>query len=89
MGTGAQPSWSGSSGLLIVPRGSEGTAKPFTPIETTGGTMPSASPAIPAVVPAQEQEWASLLSIERKRLVKRRVGPKAVNKAVKGVRYGR
>lgn len=39
MGTASQCSWNASSGFLLVPRTSEGTAKPFTPVETTGGTI--------------------------------------------------
>jgi hypothetical protein len=88
MGTATQYVWSAASGLLIVPRSGEGTARPFAPVETTGAGISYALYASP-VVSGEEQEWASLLVSERKSLVKRRIKPGAVNKAIRQVRYDR
>jgi len=90
MSTPVQFAWSGSSGLYVIPRNVEGTPKPFTPVELTAGTITYAYTApSPPIVPAAEEEWASLLATERKSLAQRRVKPGAVNKAVKQVRYRR
>jgi len=85
MGTAAQMVWSITSGLLRVPRETENTIKPFSPAQTTGANITYAVP----VVSGEEREWASLLVSERKKLAKRRIKPRAVNKAIRGLRYGR
>jgi len=91
MGTATQIFWPRSSGALLVPRSSETTAKRFTPsqlavVQTTGGSY--APPEYP-VVSAEEQEWASLLSVERQSLAKKRIKSKAVDRAIREVRYGK
>jgi hypothetical protein len=88
MGTAAQMVWSVTSGLLRVPREAENTTKPFSPAQTTGANITYAVPQAPKVS-GEEQEWASLLASERKGLAKRRVKPRAVNKAIRGLRYSR
>ena len=80
--------WTGSSGLFVIPRNAEGTAKPFTPAEVTGGTI-SYPVASEPVVSIEEQEFSSLLVAERKSLARRRVKPEVVNKAIKQIRYRR
>lgn len=91
MATPVQCVWSASSGFYLIPRNSETTAKPFAPVDTTGGTITYAIFASPQkpVVASEEHEWASLLASERKSLVRRRIKPKAVNKAIKELRYRR
>lgn len=85
MGTAAQFVWSASSGLLRVTRDTETTAKAFTPVETTGGSI-----SYPfSEVPSEETEWVSLLTAERESLARRGVKPKTVNKAIKELRYRR
>jgi len=88
MGTATQFFWRGSSGALLVPRSSETTAKPLASVQTTGGlyTIPDPSAPTPS---AEEEEWASLLSSERKTLARRRIRPRTVNKAIREVRYGK
>ena len=91
MGTATQAFRPGSTGSLLLPRNSGTSAKPFLPaqlarVETTGGSF--SLPAMP-LVSAEEKEWASLLASERKALAKRRINPKAVNKAIREVRYGK
>lgn len=89
MATPTQIVWTGSSGLFVVPRNAESTAKPFTPAETTGGTINYASAPVTRFVSQEEEEFASLLVEERKSLARRRIKPGAVNKAIKQVRYHR
>jgi hypothetical protein len=89
MATPNQIVWTGSSGLFVVPRNTESTAKPFTPGEVTGGTINYASAPVKTFVSAEEEEFASLLTAERQSLARRRIKPGAVNKAVKQVRYRR
>jgi hypothetical protein len=91
MATPNQIVWTGSTGLFVVPRNVESTAKPFTPSELTGGTINYAfAPArVEPLVSAEEQEFASLLVAERKSLARKRIKPSAVNKAIKQVRYRR
>lgn len=90
MGTATQIIWSATSGLLVVPRESQNTIKPFSPAQTTGGTIMYAAPRqSQPVVSGEEQEWASLLASERKKLTKRHVKSRSVNKAIRGVRYDR
>jgi hypothetical protein len=90
MGTAVQFVWSASSGLLLVPRNSETTAKPFTPADTTGGRIDyPGPPLVSPVVSGEEREWASLLLSERKSLAKRRIKPGEVNKAIRKLRYRR
>jgi hypothetical protein len=85
MGTATQVIWSATSGLLLVPRSAETTIKPFTSAQTTGAEIFHVGP----IVNAEEQEWALLLSSERKRLARKRIKPRAVNKAIRQLRYGR
>jgi len=74
----------------VVPRNVESTAKPFTPVDVTGGTINYAYiPAPEPVISSDEQEWSSLLASERKSLARRRIKSGAVNKAVKQLRYRR
>ena len=91
MGTATQIFQPGSTGSLLVPRDSGTSARPLAPaqcalVETTGGSY--AAPLSP-IVSAEEKEWASLLVSERASLVKRRIKPGAVNKAIRAVRYGK
>jgi hypothetical protein len=88
MGTATQYIWSATSGLFLVPRGNEGTARPFSQVETTGAQISYAT-CPPPMVSGEEQEWAVLLASERKALAKRRIKPGAVNKAIREVRYGK
>lgn len=90
MGTANQIFRPGSTGSLLVPLNIGTSARPYAPaqlapLETTGG------PYLPAalVVSAEEREWASLLTSERKALAKRRIKPGAVDKAIREVRYGK
>ena len=91
MATPVQYVWSASSGLYLVPLNGETTSKPFTPVDTTGGTITYANfPRQPEpIVSSEEHEWASLLASERKSLARRRIKPRAVAKAIKEVRYRR
>jgi len=91
MATPVQIVWTASSGLFVIPRNVESTAKPFTPAEMTGGTINYAYyPTVSEpVVSSDEQEWASLLAAERKSLARRGIKPGAVNKAIKQLRYRR
>jgi hypothetical protein len=91
MATPVQCVWSASSGLYLVPRNSETTAKPFAPVEMTGGTITYADFGSPpqTAVSSEEQEWVSLLASERKSLAKRRIKPGEVNKAIQKLRYHR
>jgi hypothetical protein len=57
-----------------------GAAPTASPVDTTGGNIS---------YPSGELEWASLLASERLSLAKRRIKPRAVNKAIKEVRYRR
>jgi hypothetical protein len=89
--TPVQLVWSASSGLYVIPRNAESTAKPFTPVEVTGGTITYACNSISPgpVVSGDEQEWASLLKAERKSLSRRRVKRGVVNKSIRELRYRR
>lgn len=89
MGSGTQILWSGLSGSLLVSRSSETTARPLASVQTTGGLYTVPAVPAPPIVPGEEQEWASLLVSERKSLVKRRIKPGAVNKAIRQLRYDR
>jgi len=90
MGTATQIVWSATSGFLLVPHEVQNTIKPFSPVQTTGANISYAAPPPPLpIVSGEEQEWAALLASERKGLAKRRVKPRAVNKAIKELRYGR
>lgn len=89
MATPNQIVWTGSTGLFVVPRNAESTAKPFTPSDVTGGNINYASAPVGLFVSAEEQEFASLLVEERKALARKRIKPAAVNKAVKQLRYRR
>jgi len=86
MGTATQIVWSASSGSLLVPRTSETTARPLASVQTTGGLY---SIFAPPIVSAEEEEWASLLASERKALARKRIKPRAVDKATKKIRYGK
>lgn len=88
MATPNQIVWAGSTGLFVIPRNAESTAKPFTPSELTGSTINYAS-ASQLIVSNEEQEFASLLVAERKSLARKRIKPAAVNKAVRQLRYRR
>jgi hypothetical protein len=85
MGPESYEFWRGSSGSLLVPRSSETTARPFSSAQTTA---PISGPTY-LFVPAEEQEWATLLASERKALAKKRIRPGAVGKAMREVRYGK
>jgi hypothetical protein len=90
MGTADQIFRRGSTGSLLVPRNVGTSARPCmpaqsAPFETTGGPYPPAA----LIVAAEEKEWASLLTSERKALAKRRIKPSAVDKAAREVRYGK
>jgi hypothetical protein len=90
MGTATQMVWSATSGLLLVPREAQNTVKPFSPSHTTGGDISYPAPRSPMLtVSGEEQEWASLLASERKKLARKRIKPIAVNKAIRKLRYGR
>jgi hypothetical protein len=90
MGTAAQLFWLGSSGSLLVPRSSGTTANPSARVGMTGGyyTVQKLMTS-PPIVSSEEKEWASLLASERQGLAKRRVKARAVDKAMKEVRYGK
>jgi hypothetical protein len=88
MGTANQMIWGVSSGLLRVTREAPNTIKPFSPAQTTGENIMYAAPQAPKVS-GEEMEWASLLVSERRKLAKRRIKPRSVNKAIRGLRYGR
>lgn len=82
-----QPGWTATTGLglsRIIDRTSSPNA---AVIETTSGPL-TCSGIVP-VVPSEEQEWASLLSFERKRAARKRITSRTVNKAVQQLRYGR
>jgi hypothetical protein len=89
MATPNQIVWTGSTGLFVIPRNAESTARPFTPSEVTGGKINFASAPVELFVSAEEQEFASLLVAERKSLARKRIKPAAVNRAVKQLRYRR
>jgi hypothetical protein len=78
--------WNTTSGPCIVPRGIEGTAKPFTVTETTGGNIMSSNLT---VIPLEEKEFSSLLASGRERIARKGITQKSVDKAMREVRYGR
>jgi len=89
MGTATQLFWLGSSGSLLVPRSSGTTANPSALAGMTGGYYTAPKLTASPIVSAEEKEWASLLASERKALAKKRVKPRAVDRAIKEVRYGK
>jgi len=89
MGTATQLFWYGSSGALLIPRGSETTARTLPPamfvtVQNTGGNY---SAPLAAVDSTEDREWAALLATERKSAKRRRIGPKAITRAINEVRY--
>jgi len=83
-----QVSWTATGGCGLWVRPIDTTSKPAVMVRTTGGDL-SALTISPPTVSGEELEWASLLASERKVLVRKRVKPGAVAKAIREVRYSR